>query len=322
MLKKQVIVFICFICLVGCKKESEIEKATNAMNMSLQIERFDQILYGSSPQDIPTTRQNYPAFFSKDLPDSLYASKVSNPIYQELFQEVQSQFPTIVREKEGVETLLKNIKYYFPNEQIPTKMFSLVSEMDYQNKVIYTDSVLILSLDLYLGSEHRYYVGEFYDYQRMLFTPAQILPDFAAAFAERKIPRNPENTFVSQMITEGKAQYLKQILLPETPPQVIMGYSEAQYNWCLDNEMYMWKFFVDNDLLFDTSPKNSQRFIAEAPFSKFYLEIDAQSPGRVGIWIGWQIVKAYMEKTNISTAELLVTEPKIIFENAKYKPKK
>jgi hypothetical protein len=32
-----------------------------------------------------------------------------------------------------------------------------------------------------------------------------------------------------------------------------------------------------------------------APFSKFYLEIDNDSPGRIGAWIGWQMVRSYMK---------------------------
>ena len=36
------------------------------------------------------------------------------------------------------------------------------------------------------------------------------------------------------------------------------------------------------------------RFIKPLLFSKFYLEIDNQT-GRVGQWLGWQIVRSYME---------------------------
>ena len=39
---------------------------------------------------------------------------------------------------------------------------------------------------------------------------------------------------------------------------------------------------------------HSFTFFDASPFSKFYLEIDNQSPGRIGRWIGWQIVRSYM----------------------------
>jgi uncharacterized protein YjaZ len=60
-----------------------------------------------------------------------------------------------------------------------------------------------------------------------------------------------------------------------------------------------------------------------APFSKFYLEIDNESPGRVGQWIGWQIVRSFMENNpQVTVQELLLMDAKQIFEKSKYKPKK
>jgi len=76
-------------------------------------------------------------------------------------------------------------------------------------------------------------------------------------------------------------------------------------------------------LLFSTDAKLPNRFINPAPFSKFYLEqIDNDSPGRVGRYIGWQIVKSYAEKNDVSLVELLNTPAQTIFNNAKYKPNK
>ncbi len=85
----------------------------------------------------------------------------------------------------------------------------------------------------------------------------------------------------------------------------------------------MWRHFIENEMLYSEDPKLNIRFIAPAPFSKFYLEIDNDSPGRVGAWIGWQIVRSYMKNNNnVTLPELLKTNAKEIFEKSKYKPKK
>jgi uncharacterized protein YjaZ len=43
----------------------------------------------------------------------------------------------------------------------------------------------------------------------------------------------------------------------------------------------------------------------------------------VGQWLGWQIVRSYMENNDDVTLEqLLAMNTKTIFENSKYKPKK
>jgi uncharacterized protein YjaZ len=84
----------------------------------------------------------------------------------------------------------------------------------------------------------------------------------------------------------------------------------------------MWQYFINDKLLFSSDSKLPNRFINLAPFSKFYLEIDNESPGRVGQWIGWQIVKSFMENNKISVQELIKMDAKVIFEKSKYKPKK
>jgi len=74
--------------------------------------------------------------------------------------------------------------------------------------------------------------------------------------------------------------------------------------------------------LYDTDQKLIPRFINPAPFSKFYLEIDNESPGKVGSWIGWQIVRSFMENNDVSLQQLLQMDNKELFEKSKYKPKK
>ncbi|MDV7392150.1 hypothetical protein RZS08_12375, partial [Arthrospira platensis SPKY1] len=185
-----------------------------------------------------------------------------------------------------VELLLSMIQYYFPDKSVPTKIATLISEMDYENKVIYTPEWLIISIDLYLGSEHRYYENEFPEYFKKTFNEDQILPDVVTAFGENIIPSPTDRTLLSQMIYFGKEMYLKDLLLPNTKDHLKIAYSPEQIQWCKENEFEMWQYFVEQKILFNSDSKNLGRFISPAPFSKFYLDIDQESPGRVGVWLG------------------------------------
>ncbi len=84
----------------------------------------------------------------------------------------------------------------------------------------------------------------------------------------------------------------------------------------------MWRYFIEKELLYSTDPKLGARFITPAPFSKFYLEIDNESPGMLGRYLGWKIVRAYMEKNDTDVQRLMITDAEEIFTNSKYKPKK
>ena len=55
----------------------------------------------------------------------------------------------------------------------------------------------------------------------------------------------------------------------------------------------------------------------EAPFSKFYLANDQDSPGGIGGWVGLQMVKNFMEIENVGLVEMLQTPNEEIFKKSK-----
>ncbi len=102
-----------------------------------------------------------------------------------------------------------------------------------------------------------------------------------------------------------------------------IGYTQDQLDWAAANETEIWRYFVEKELLFSTDSKLPNRFINPAPFSKFYLEeIDTESPGQIGRYMGWQIVRAYMAHNEVSLKDMLQKEPTEIFNNSNFKPKK
>jgi hypothetical protein len=163
---------------------------------------------------------------------------------------------------------------------------------------------------------------QFPDYLRQNFEERQMMPDVVSSFSFRKIPLPKDKTLLSNMIFYGKELYLKDVLLPDYTDAEKIGYQPEQIIWCQENESYMWRFFIDENLLFDSDSKLNNRFINLAPFSKFYLEIDNESPGRVGQWIGWQIVRSFMKNNDVSLQDMLKMDTKELFEKSKYKPKK
>jgi hypothetical protein len=75
-------------------------------------------------------------------------------------------------------------------------------------------------------------------------------------------------------------------------------------------------------LLFSTDIQLNKRFLDTAPFSKFYMEQDNLSPGSVGVWVGWQIVRSYMKHNDVSLQKLLTINELDLFKKSKYKPRK
>ena len=200
------------------------------------------------------------------------------------------------------------------------QIYTAIGEMDYLNKAIYANDKLVIALELYLGKDHKFY-SEFPAYLRQNFEERQMLPDIVSSLSYRILPSPKNKDLLSLMINSGKELYLKDILLPNYSDAERIGYTDKQVKWCQENESYMWEYFISNKLLYSTESKLPNRFINLAPFSKFYLEIDNETPGRVGQWVGWQIVRSYMQNNEVSVVQLLKADPSDIFEKSKYKPK-
>ena len=307
------------LALISCDNKSKVEKAVEAIPLKIKVERFDKLFFETPPQDLNKLKKEFPYFFPSGNDDSVWLDKMKNPLWRELYTEVQKKYSNFEPVQKELETLFKHIKYYFPQTKTP-KVITVISEMDYNNKVIYADSLVIISLELYLGKDHKFY--QFPNYLKQNFEQKQILPDVVSSFSIQKIPPVSDNNLLGQMIYFGKQLVLKDLLLPDYSDADKMGYMPEQVKWCQENESYMWRYFIENELLYNNDQKLNNRFINPAPFSKFYLEIDNESPGRVGAWIGWQIVRSYMKNNEVPLEELLKMNAKEIFEKSKYKPKK
>lgn len=318
-MRKTIFIITLILFITSCDKKSKVEKAVEAIPVTIKVERFDKLFFETDPKDLGKLKKDFPFFFPSGTDDAVWLEKMKNPLWRELYTEVQKKYSNFEPVQKELETLFKHVKYTFPKTKTP-KVITVISEMDYNNKVIYADSLLIISLELYLGKEHKFY--QFPNYLKQNFEEKQIMPDVVSSFSLNKIAPITDKNLLSQMIYFGKQLYLKDLLIPDYSDADKMGYTPEQIKWCDENESYMWRYFLEKEMLYSNDSKLGNRFINPAPFSKFYLEIDNESPGRVGAWMGWQIVRSFAKNNDVPIEELLKMNSKEIFEKSKYKPKK
>lgn len=320
-MKRIIIFFIITVVVISCKKESSLEAEISKINLDAHIERFDLLFAKVNAESLPNLKQAYPFMFSEKYEDSFWIEKVSDSLEKLLYKEVEKTFDDFEPVELEIESLFNHLKYYFPEIRIP-RVITTTSDVDYRNRVIVTDTIVVLALDNYLGSSH-----EFYEnipvYIREDLKKEQIVVDLAGEYAKKYIFQPSNKTFLDEMILFGKQLYFKDVMIPFKSEASRIGYTKEQLDWAMANESYIWRYFIERELLFSTDTKLASRFLTQAPFSKFYLEgIDAESPGRIGQYIGWQIVKAYMENNKVSLKEMLMANPEDIFNNSKFKPRK
>ncbi|PJB12282.1 MAG: gliding motility lipoprotein GldB [Flavobacteriales bacterium CG_4_9_14_3_um_filter_40_17] len=319
-MKKIALCFLIFACLISCKNEDSNRKAIDAIPIELQIHRFDREFATAKPSDIPFLKTKYPYLFPKQYPDSVWTNKIKDTLFQSLYKNVDSVFGDFEMQKKELADLYKHRKFYFSEVKTP-QIVTVISEVDYTNKVILTDSLLLLSLDTYLGSKHPFYEG-IPRYLSYNLKKENLSVDVAAENAQRLIKQKPDRTFLSQMIYWGKVYYLVDLFLPDKPDATKLGYRKEELEWAKENETYIWLYFIDREMLYSTDSTITERFINPAPFSKFYLEIDQDSPGRIGQYLGWRIVDSFMKNNPVSLQELLDLDAQTLFEKSKFKPLK
>ena len=290
-----VLLIIAQVFFYNCAEEDKAAKDIDKIPMQVTVARFDKEFANATIEDIPVLKNEYPYLFPNQYPDSIWLAKLKDTIQIELNTEVEKAFPNFDKE---------------------------TSDVGYENRVILADSLLLIGLDNYLGKDHKFYIG-FQNYIAVALDEKFLISDVANAFCEKVMPYQQGRTFLDQIIYYGRELYLKDKLMPFQSEAQRMGYTPEQMEWASANEEQIWRYFVERELIYSTDKQLQPRFLDPAPFSKFQLElVDVESPGKIGRYIGWQIVRSFMENNDVTLQQLLSIPAEEIFKKSNYKPKR
>ena len=271
-MKKIILLLGVISSIFSCKKEGQLEKDIAKINIDVKTERFDLLFAKTNVNTLQNLRKAYPFMLSEKFKDSFWLAKVQDTLQQLLFSEVDRTFQNFNETEAEIESLFNHIKYYFP-EFNPPRIITTTSDVDYRNKVIVTDTIAIIALDNFLGSDHEFY-SNIPKYITSNFNGEQIVVDLATEYAKKHIYQPQKKTLLDEMIYFGKQLYFKDKVLPFKTEAQRMGYSQEALDWAKVNESDIWRYFVERELLFSTDSKLPGRFINPAPFTKFYLGRD------------------------------------------------
>jgi len=306
------------ILFISCTNKKKSVDVSN-VSVDVQIDRFDVDFYNATSKTLSSIKRKYPMFFPHQI-DSVWLNKINNKDEQTLFIETQKVYEKIDFLKDDLEYLFKHVKHYNQDFKSP-KVTTMLTNIDYDNRVVYNGDHLLISLDAYLGKDHEFY-NDYPKYIKQNNTKSHIIVDAANAIVDKQIKPNRNRKFLDKMIAYGKKMYLLDTYLPSVHNHLKIGFTKEKYDWAESHEEDVWRYFIDKDLLYSTDAKLNQRFLNIAPFSKFYLSMDNESPGRIGVYIGWQIVKAFMRNNDVSLQALMQMSEEEIFQKSKYKPKR
>ena len=331
------LIFLCVLTFFSCKQGNKPD--VDDINLNIKIERFDRDLFAGRNKGIPQTdlllRKKYPAFYDdyvhRMVGDVSYSNEeilstlYSDQAYADLNQEADSVFKNMEPIEKDLTQTFKYIKYYYPKIRVP-EFIAFISGFSVQTPI--GDNYMGIGLDMFLGSNSKFYraiVKSVPLYLSRRFTPGYVVPRLTETYAREELfPGRDENrSLLSKMVENGKILYfMDQVLDDKVADSVKIGYTDKQLAWCHTYEGDIWAYFVENNLLFETDFPKIQQFISEAPFTPGIGEKNESAP-KLGIWIGWQMVKKYMKENPTITLQQLMAEQDAqkILAAAKYKPK-
>jgi hypothetical protein len=322
-----------------CNNEANRVKHVNIAKedtLKIKIHRYEKALFAVDVNDLKNGLKKLLPEYSFFIPDSVLKNPsdlqglkdyLADPLMISLNNYCQQIYPDLKEPETKLSKALTYYKHYFPERRTP-KVFTYVSGLYYEEPIKYADSVLLIGLDMYLGSSCKYYseiLGARYSipgYVQKRYRQDYLMPDCMRAIAKTAVDNSQQTTrFIDYIIYEGKILYFMDAMLPETPDSLKMYYSASQMNWCIKNEAKAWSYIIDQKLLYTTNTNIIAKLCADAPFTSVFSR---QSPPQVGIWLGWQIVRSYMENNPKVTINdlFLDQDAQEILTKAKYKPKK
>jgi hypothetical protein len=340
-------VIFAVICITGCAVNERAPDVSN-IKVNLQVQRFEQDFFAIDTNNIsaamPALLQKYPVF----LPDFIQhilglsltddggtsdaAIKMFLRDYRLVKDTASKVFSNFIAIEDEVKKGLQFTKYYFPSYRPPEKLITFIGPLDavFQTALgktgdVITQDALAVGLQLHLGKNASLYQSQVAQSIFPRYVSRKFEPAYIAVNCMRNIiddiypPQATDKTLLDLTIDKGKRLYVLDKLLPHVADSLKIGYTEAQLKGCYANEGLIWSFLIQNNLIYNSDPLRIQSYVEEGPLTQ---ELGEGSPGNISLFLGWQIIKKYMQKFPDTTIEVLLQlDARQILQDSKYKPR-
>jgi hypothetical protein len=327
--------------LFSCKSEpkvdvSHIKAAVEIIRIDLELSKIKSV---SDASTLISKHSAFMAVFTKEVLGVKAENVDSSALKLDQFvkdSSIVSLNAKIAKKYSNTTTLEKNIRdmyqhflYYQPSFKNSPKIYTFLSQFGYQMFVFQDEKgqdAVAIGLDMFLYPEIDYKSLDpdntsFSDYITRSWTSDHITRKLADIHVNELLGEPLGFKLIDLMIQNGKELYILDKILPTTHDSIVHEYSDAQMQWCFDNELEIWNYFFDKKLFYESAPNKVSKYINPSPHSPDMPDV---APGRTANFIGYQIVKAYMARFPMTTIDQLVAlkNSQEILEKSKYKPKR
>ena len=308
-----------FITMLSCRnRQTEVVMPAQPENKisesKIVLSRYEKALFALDKRKLKTGMATlypeYSFFLGSNWQDTLNVLRVYNflndPNIRELYDLTMKKYPDVSKLQDELGGAINRFRQAYPEKPVP-HIFTYVSGLDVENPVYYADTAMAIGLDLFLGNDVvAYEKAGLPKYKINRFTPEHLLPQCMLAISDHIIRVDEQNnTLLDQMVMAGKALYFLDVTLPDVQDEYKIGYSKQQLEWSRSNESNIWAFIIEHQLLFSSDPQGISKMMTDGPFTSGFA---SQSPGRLGAYMGWMIVRDYMREADGVTLKQLMDD--------------
>lgn len=323
------IIGLCLVgMIVGCgKNQCRKDDGMVELEKPVQITRLEEEI-----RLLPDTAaaeaflNKYPLFSEKYLQRSQLPDEVNLAVdiyklrtdahIDTMYQDVRREFADLSWLETGLNDFFGHLKHYYPDFHVPP-VYTLVSGYGVDLEV--KDSVIVIGLEYFLSDSSRYQAPQIPVYILRRLKKRFLVPEIGMVVADRYCKIDPlDNTMMGEMLKWGRVYYFLERTMPCLPDTLLTGHTQAELTEMNDNLKTIWAHYLDKNLFFNTDLFLIKKYCDERPN---VVEIGDACPGRVGRWLGWNIVRQWAEKKNLTLQQVMAeTDARKIFNESGYKP--
>jgi len=337
-MKKYIVLVFLFaifsLSIISCRPANRF--AIDLSNpVEVNIQRFDKDFILLDTLDIVAgvkqLYEKYPDFFPVFIHDilglnphdTLFVAEqigvfLTDSLFRNVNKEALKQFEDVRDIEHKLSIAFTYLQYYFPEIKLP-RIYFFVS--GFNSNILLSENLIGMGTDMYLGTDFEAYLkSDIYRYKLEAMNRQNLAPDLISALLFYNFRmRSEQDRLIDHMLYRGKIMFLLSVIMPNVSDEFLIGYSAEQIQWSRRFERQIWTSIIDQKALFSTDRFLIRQFLNDAPFTS---PISPDSPGRLGTWIGWQIVRSYMNRNQQITLEELMrtTDFQRILEESGYRP--
>lgn len=241
-------------------------------------------------------------------PDSSFQkalhNNLQNPFNRSVFNALELKSKWRKEVQTSVESAFKRLAALAPKLKKPSQLYFAYTQ--FAASAYCSDKSIVIGQERYLGPKHPIISHlpeqQFYQWIKEGLAPQYATSDAVLGWLSTHFIKETDENFASEMIRWGKLLVILDILLPEESLANKLRYTQADLEWALASETKFWEYLVEQQMLFKTDQELNMNLLNEGPYS---IGLPQQSPDRMGRFLGYQIVRQYVNAQHPSLNALI-----------------